>query len=463
MPSLNNRNNRQTYKQARLSRDPRFDGLFFTAVKTTGIYCRSICPASPPKEENVDYYSSAAQAAAAGFRPCLRCRPDSAPHSAAWQGSQATLNRAVRLIRDGALEQQSMAELASYLGISDRYLRRLFKDQMGVSPKVYALYQQCLFAKQLLHQTTLPIGQIALASGFNSIRRFNDCFKQNIKVTPSDIRRKTADSVKEVLSLKLFYRPPYDWSGMHQFWQGRILPAIETLDDNSYQRSFEFNGQQGSFKATHQPEQHCFDVAIQLADLKDLRQLVNNIRRILDLDANTEAIESHLKACVPNGFVISSGLRIPGIWDAFEAGIRAILGQQVSIQAARNLLNTLVENTGQQTAGLTYFPTPRDLLKSDLACLKMPGSRKATLHRFANHMIKSDTPENPDEWLAIKGIGPWTVNYIRMRGLSDPDVFLTGDSGIKNALRQFNLSEADFDASAAAPWRSYLTFQLWRQ
>ena len=455
--------NRQTYSQARLSRDPRFDGLFFTAVKTTGIYCRSICPASPPKEENVDYYPSAAQAAAAGFRPCLRCRPDSAPHSAAWQGSQATLNRAVRLIRDGALEQQTMAELADYLGISDRYLRRLFNDYMGVSPKTFALYHQCLFAKQLLHQTTLPIGQIAVASGFNSIRRFNDCFKQHIKVTPSDIRRKAADSVQDVLSLKLFYRPPYDWAGMHRFWQSRTLPAIETLGDHSYGRSFEFNGQKGTFKATHHPDQHYFDVAIQLADLKDLRQLVNNIRRILDLDANTEAIETHLKTCVPKGFTVSPGLRIPGIWDPFEAGIRAILGQQVSIQAARNLLNTLVDNTGQRVSGITYFPRPEDLLKSDLACLKMPGSRKDTLHRLANHMNTLDSVPNPDEWLAIKGIGPWTVNYTRMRGLSDPDVFLAGDSGIKNALRQYNLSEADFDAAAAAPWRSYLTFQLWRQ
>lgn len=203
--------NPEICQKARLSRDPRFDGKFFTAVKTTKIYCLPICPATTPKEKNVTYFATAVEAANAGYRPCLRCRPDSAPGSPAWKGVNTTLEKAIKLINDGALQDSSLEELANQLGIGDRYLRQLFKKNLGISPKGYALYQQCLFAKQLLHQTNLPIIQIALASGFNSVRRFNDCFQSQLSLTPSEIR-KSGGAKSKALKLQLYYRPPYDWS-----------------------------------------------------------------------------------------------------------------------------------------------------------------------------------------------------------------------------------------------------------
>lgn len=461
----------QVCQKARLSRDARFDGLFFTAVKTTGIYCRSVCPATPPKECNVVYFGTAVLAANAGFRPCLRCRPDSAPYSAAWLGSQALLQRAVKLIDDGALEQQSIKHFSTYLGVSDRYLRQLFVKYFGIAPKAYALYQQCLFAKQLIHQTRLPINQIAIASGFNSVRRFNDCFIKMIQITPSDIRRKTVHLDKHHLQLKLSYRPPYDWPGMQQFLASRLIPGVECIAAKSYTRTFEIESEgvnsKGHFIMTHLKEQNAFNVSIQFDDpshLACLRVVINNIRRLFDLDANTTMIENHLKTVMPKNFTIKQGLRIPGIWSPFEAGVRAIFGQQVSVKAARNLVIQTVEQLGELKHNNRYFPTPESIINSDLAFLKMPGARKNSLKNLAIHYTTTGNDQTDlNSWLSLKGIGPWTVNYSKLRGLSDPDVFLAGDSGVNNALKAININPSTFNSTNAAPWRSYLTFQLWSQ
>ncbi|WP_223789247.1 AlkA N-terminal domain-containing protein [Marinicella meishanensis] len=444
-------------RKARLSRDARFDGRFFTAVKTTGIYCRSICPATPPKETNVDYYATAHQAAAAGYRPCLRCRPDSAPNSAAWLGSQALLQRALRLLNAGALEHQTLSEFAQYLGVSDRYLRQLFVQHLGTAPKAYVLYQQCLMAKQLLHQTQLPINQIALACGFNSVRRFNDCFKQTIQLTPTAIRQAKPSTHNELM-LKLSYRPPYNWSQVHDFLAARLIPGLEQLTANRYGRTFDWPGGRGAFTATHQADQHAFVVKLQLSDISQLRWVINNIRRVLDLDADTAVIEAHLTEHLPTDFSLTHGLRIPGIWSVFEAGIRAILGQQISVTAAKNLVIQLVDQLGHQAGGQRWFPRPEDIAANDLAWLKMPGARKQTLRNLASHFVAQKEAADPDTWLAIKGVGPWTVNYAKLRGLSEPDVFLAGDLGVDKALQGHPIEPADL-----APWRSYFTFQLWSQ
>ncbi|TDR17437.1 DNA-3-methyladenine glycosylase 2 family protein [Marinicella litoralis] len=459
---------RQVCQNARLSRDARFDGLFFTAVKTTGIYCRSVCPATPPKESNVDYFATAVLAANAGFRPCLRCRPDSAPYSAAWLGSQALLKRAVRLIDDGTLERQSIKELATYLGVSDRYLRQLFVKHFGTAPKAYALYQQCLFAKQLIHQTRLPINQIAYASGFNSIRRFNDCFIKMIQITPSDIRRKSVTTDHQHLKLKLSYRPPFDWKSMQTFLAARFIPGIETVTDSTYGRTFETEWAgavySGYFEVEHLCGQNAFNVSIKFNELNHLaclRTVTNNIRRLFDLAANTDMIENHLLKMMPPDFKVKQGLRIPGIWSPFEAGVRAILGQQISVKAARNLVIETVNQLGVLKNNQRYFPTPEAVINSDLAFLKMPGSRKNSLKNLAHHCLSDNDQTDLDSWLALKGIGPWTVNYSKLRGISDPDVFLAGDSGINNALKALSINPSTFNPDAAAPWRSYLTFQLW--
>ncbi len=446
-------------QKARLSRDPRFDGRFFTAVKTTGIYCRTICPVPPPKEENVQYFETAIECAQAGFRPCLRCRPDSAPGSPAWQGMNTTLSRAIKLINEGALQGSSLRTLAQRLGISDSYLRQLFSKHLGVSPKTYALYQQCLFAKQLLHQTSLPINQVALASGFGSVRRFNDCFKAQLKLTPSSMR-KTPASISN-LKLKLSYRPPFDWYAMQRTLSQRAINQMEWCDKNSYGRAFHWHGSQGTFTAHHLADKNLFNVSINIDDIKQLQSVINNIKRILDLDVDMQVVEHDLNKSKLLNFPISNGLRLPGIWSMFEAGIRAILSQQVSIAAARGLVENLVCSLGQTTnCGKLLFPTPQEILKSDLNFLKIPNTRKQTLRNLAQHYLNSDEPNDAKQWFALKGIGPWTIAYAQMRGLSHPDIFLADDLGIKKALAD---SAKTFDASQASPWQSYLTFQLWKQ
>lgn len=446
-------------QKARLSRDPRFDGKFFTAVKTTGIYCRSICPAQPPKEQNVVYFATAIECANAGFRPCLRCRPDSAPDSPAWKGVSTTLDRAIRLINEGALQYDSVTVMAARLGISDRYLRQLFKKHMGMSPKAYALYQQCLFAKQLLHQTKLPITQVALASGFASVRRFNDCFQSQLKLTPTQVR-KADDSQVKSLQLTLHYRPPFNWPTMQNILKTRAVPDLEWCDEKSYGRTFDWLGCVGSFTAKHSESNNTFEVRLEVDDLRHLKAIIHNIRRILDLDVDMQLVEKDVQSCFTNDFIINSGIRLPGIWNLFEAGIRAILGQQISVVAARNLVETLVHSLGENVGDNRLFPTPQAIASSELAFFKMPASRKQTLRNLAQHYLDSENPNVPEQWLALKGIGPWTVEYAKLRGLSDPDVFLGGDLGVKKAM--VNL-KPNFALAQAAPWRSYLTFQLWSQ
>lgn len=443
-------------RQARLARDARFDGRFFVAVKSTGIYCRPICPATPPLERNVSYFDSAVAAARAGYRPCLRCRPDSAPDSPAWRGNQTTLERALRLIDEGALQHDSLARLCERLGIGERYLRQLFQQRFGVSPKRYALYRQCLFAKQLLHQTELPVTDVAYASGFRSLRRFNDAFKHQIGLTPRELRREPAISAP-TLTLRLAYRPPYAWQALRDFYLNRRIEGLEWVGERHYGRTITWGEARGHFTAEHRPEQHHFLVTLELDDLRALSPVVRNIRRSLDLDADIQTIEAHLAHSLP-GLALVEGLRLPGIWSLFEAGIRAILGQQVSVTAARRLVTTLVEALGESAGDRGhYFPTPERIAQDELAFLKLPGARRDTLRRFAEWYATNDNAHDPAAWTALKGIGPWTADYAAMRGAGYPDIWLGGDLGVKKALDELNGA----DPAAASPWRSYLTFQLW--
>lgn len=448
----------KVFQKARLSRDPRFDGKFFTAVKTTGIYCRSTCPATPPKEINVTYYMTAIQAAKDGYRPCLRCRPDSAPLSAAWLGKEAVFQRAIRLIDEGKMVELSLAEFAQFLGVSDRYLRGLFNKYLGTSPKKYQLYKQCLFAKQLIHQTQLPLADIAFASGFNSVRRFNDCFKKLIKMTPTEIRRSSSTATEQGLCVTLNYRPPFNWHQMLGFLQVRQIKGLEFIKKNSYGRTFTYQGQLGYFEINHLPHKYAFKVTLEMTELTHMRAVIANIRRVFDLNADTQVVEFHLNQMLPDSMTFQPGLRIPGIWDVFESGVRAILGQQVSVSAARNLVQILVDNLGLQVKDRLWFPTPEAVLSSDLSFLKMPQSRKNTLKNLAQTLI-NDPELSPDQWQCIKGIGPWTINYTKIRGLNDPDVYLAGDAGVKQAISKYQLDY--LNPEQAAPWRSYLTFHLW--
>ncbi|WP_144392542.1 Ada metal-binding domain-containing protein [Pleionea sediminis] len=453
------------FKTARLSRDPRFDGLFFIAVKTTGIFCRPICPAQLPKEENVCYFKTAIEAAREGFRPCLRCRPDSAPGSNPWQGVETSFNRAVKLIDEGFLTEHSIDKLSDKLGITDRYLRKLFHRYLGVSPIHYAQYQQCMFAKQLLHQSRLPISDIAIASGFNSVRRFNDCFKKMLKVRPSDIRKSTKSKTKledNRIHLTLSYRPPYDWEGLLSFLSTRQINHLEWFHDSEfnregYGRTFFLGDIHGDFFVSPVKDKSKLDIAIQLEDPSKLNGAVKLIQRILDLNSNASAIDQQLSPLFPKGSY-KTGIKIPQTASFFEAGIRAILGQQVSVKAAQNLVTRLVTELGQDyQENKKLFPTAMQIKSSSLDFLKMPQARRETLKSFADWYVKSDD-RKVENLLSIKGIGPWTVDYIRMRGLADTDVWLGSDLGIKNALKNHNII---LNAEAAKPWRSYLTFQVW--
>lgn len=441
----------QECQRARLARDVRFDGRFYIAVKSTGIFCRPICPANLPKEENVEYYVDKAQALQAGYRPCLRCRPDSAPSSWAWKGVEATLQRAIDLIEQGVLNSSSLLQLSERLGISDRYLRQLFQTHLGMSPKQYALFQQLMFAKHLLHSSSISVTEIAFASGFNSVRRFNDAFKQVLKLTPSQIRKQDKPPQGSNF-IDLAYKGPLDWHHMLDFYRLRAVEGVELIRDSSYQRSFVLQHTSGWFKI--EPlKPGVMRAEFELDDTRKLKALVGQLRRMFDLDTDVLSIERQLHKLEPE-LVRQTGIRIPGVWSCWEAGVRAILGQQVSIKAAIGQLNLLVATL--QPQGVKHFPTPQEVASADLSFLRMPQSRKETLHRFAEFM--RDNPDAPlNDWLDLKGIGPWTVNYARLRGASEPDCFLDGDLVVKKALNQF----PNINPKSVAPWGSYATFHCW--
>ncbi|GGA88266.1 3-methyladenine DNA glycosylase [Neiella marina] len=451
-------------RTARLARDARFDGQFFVAVKTTGIFCRPICPATPPQEANVSYIADAAQALQQGYRPCLRCRPDAAPNSWAWRGVETTVQRAIQLIQQGELQANNLAQLSARLGITDRHLRQLFQRFVGMSPKQYDNHRRLLLAKQLLHETQLPMMQVALASGFNSLRRFNDAFANTLQLQPSQIRRQSSSKSAAGLRLIQSYRPPFDWSRMLDFYRARAIGGLEWVDDQRYRRAFTIDDQSGWFEVRHHDNQNALELTIELTKLSQLPALIQHVRRLFDLDADSFEIDRHLQqAGLARGFI--AGVRLPGIWDTFEAGVRAILGQQVSIKAARNLVQQLVDELGQSLDSSTAhdaalnrcFPTAQAIADSELMFLRMPDSRRQSLKRFARYYQQA-SDHNPDDWLALKGIGPWTVNYAKLRGLSDPDIFLSSDLGVKNALKAQQLV---LEPAQLSPWGSYATFQLW--
>ncbi|WP_070968988.1 Ada metal-binding domain-containing protein [Vibrio sonorensis] len=443
--------NRDQCQKARMARDARFDGAFYIAVKTTNIFCRPICPANLPKEENVEYFHDQSQALNAGYRPCLRCRPDSAPRSYAWKGVETTFERAINLIEQGALREGSLSQLAERLGISDRYLRQLFKRYLGVSPKQYALYHQLMFAKQLLHQSKMSITDIAFASGFRSVRRFNDAFLKTLQLSPSQIRGKTAvgDSSHQIL---LTFKGRIDWDRTLDFYRLRAVEGIEKVDDVSYERHACI-GDTKAWIRVQKATDHSLLLEYKIEDITRLNLLVRRVRRVFDLDVDLTSVEKHLLHVSPK-LVRYSGIRIPGVWSTWEAGVRAILGQQVSVKAAITHLNHLVSNLGD--GDNHAFPTPQQVRDGDVSFLKMPNSRKETLQRLASWVC--DNPEGSvSDWLTLKGIGPWTVNYALLRGQSESNRFLSDDLVVKHALKKF----PELNAETVSPWGSYATLHCW--
>ena len=452
--------------KARLSRDPRFDGRFFVAVKTTGIFCRPICPARLPKEENVTYFQHATQAMAQGYRPCFRCRPDSAPRSAAWKGVGATINRALSLLSVIPIER--VADIAARLGISERYLNKLVVNAVGIPPKQFQNMQRALFAKQLIQQTHLSMTDIAITAGYQSLRQLQRAIEQYCATSPTQLRKRETVQQKTI-SLFLSYRPPYNWPYVRDFLATRAIEGMERVTQESYERYFSCKENLGFFKAVHDDVRHGFKLFIDLSDLSSLHTTIENIKQVLDLHADPLLIEQSLVQSGLSPEKLTPGLRLPSAWSVFESGCRAIVGQQVSVKAAIGQVTLLVHQLGKKVSTVTpyksdkrdtsecySFPTPDDVAENSLEFLRMPQARKEAVRDFARLFANGNTPKHEDI-LAIKGVGPWTLDYLKMRGERNPDIYLGGDLIVRKMAQQFPVQP-----EKAAPWRSYLTLQLWQ-
>lgn len=480
----------QTCEQARLSRDPRFDGLFFTAVTSTGIYCRPVCPANAPKPANITYYPNAAAAEAAGFRPCLRCRPELAPEDGSWRRGDATVARALKLIEQGELDQQPLAALAERVHVGERQLRRLFVERLGASPIAVHGTRRLLFAKQLLSETSLPITEIALAAGFGSVRRFNASFQHAYRMPPRQLRKLPdgqLDAPGDSLRLRLGYRPPYDLPAMLDFLRGRALPGVEQVDAQSYTRviAADAEGAPGWLRVSAWPsDANALQLEVATPLATRLLQLVAQVRRMFDLDADPDAISAVLSADPRLRPLLRKrpGLRQPSGWDGFEIAVRAVLGQQISVAAARTFAARVAQHYGTTLAeehavhGLTHlFPTPQQLVDADLVALGVIGSRADTIRGIAAALLEGRVDFRPERtladfverWTALKGIGPWTAHYLAMRGLGHPDAFPAEDLVLQNMVPNdgSRLSTRALRARAEhwRPWRAYATIQLWRE
>ncbi len=457
-------------RRARLARDPRFDGEFFLGVRSTGIFCRPICPARLPAERNVSYFRHAAQAAEAGFRPCLRCRPESAPGSPAWLGSATTVGRALQLINAGALNHDSVASLASRLGVGERYLRKLFLRELGVPPQTVARHQRLQFARKLLAETGLPITEVAFAAGFRSVRRFNSAVQESHRTTPSELRRRrrSLDEVEGEISLQLHFRPPYDWPGVLNFFGRHAITGVETVDDHSYRRNIRCANGDGSFTVRQQPGRNALLLSLRLPDPEQLMPTVACVRRMFDLDANPAVITRALGTDPGLAGLLDdvAGIRSPCHLSPFEAAFRAVVGQQVSVAAARTVCGRLAEACRESGTAVT-FPTAAAVAALPDQHFAMPGRRRDTLRSLCQAFAGREQDLTVDDLAPLAGIGPWTLSLVEMRGFGNPDVFPKGDLGLIKAWRQVAQASPEAKESAIAtaswrPWRSYAANLLWR-
>ncbi len=465
-----------------VARDPRFDGVFFVGVHTTGVYCRPICPARTPGRTRCAFFASPAQAEHAGFRACFRCRPELAPNAAAetpasTDAIDALVERVAHRINEGALNDRSIDELATELGVSARHLRRATESRLGVSPVELAQTRRLALAKQLLQDTALPITAIAFAAGFGSVRRFNAMFSEKMGTPPSEIRRKHAAAASETITLRLDYRPPYDWSRFLGFLRGRAIPGVERVGEREYRRVVHIAGKVGEIAVTPARDRDALELALAPALLPVVMPLVARVRRMFDLDARPDLIDRQLgrDALLAPMIAARPGLRLPGAIDPFEASIRALLGQQVSVAAATTLAGRFAAQFGTRIADSELcfrFPTPEEVASAGpdrIVKVGMPMARAHAIHGFAlalaTNAISLDHAAELEPFVAqlceLKGIGPWTAHYLAMRALHIPDAFPASDLGIQKALRRTGPKAAEARAHAWRPYRSYAVMHLW--
>ena len=477
----------EVYERARLARDARFDGQFYVGVKTTGIYCRPICPANSPKPENVAFYPSAAAASEAGFRPCLRCRPESAPGTPAWSGTSTTVRRGLWLISSGALDDGNVEQLADRLGVTSRHLRRLFTKHLGASPLAVAHTQRLHFAKRLIDETSLPMSHIASAAGYGSIRRFNDAFRNTYGRSPRDLRR--AGEQSELagrtanLTVRLPCRAPFDWQTLLGFFRARATPGVEFVTDEVYRRTMSFDGEHGIVQIEPDSRDGYLSLTLLGVNTNVLFETVQKAREVFDLDAPMAEISSTLGEDATLSAMLreNPGVRVPGAWDGFELTIRAILGQQVSVKAATTLAGRIAGRYGEEIAHSRenearelgrLFPTPERLSRARFNDIGIVGSRAETIRRVATAVVRGDlhfdAAQDPQDFCealqSIRGIGDWTAQYVAMRALKNPDAFPGSDLGLIKAVahpERVTPRELMTRAEKWRPWRAYAAMLLW--
>jgi AraC family transcriptional regulator, regulatory protein of adaptative response / DNA-3-methyladenine glycosylase II len=470
------------------TRDRRFDGHLFVGVTSTGIYCRPICPAKTAKFQNCRFFQSAAAAQEAGFRACLRCRPEISPEVAGWRGTSNTVSRALAFIAEGFLDQDdaSVDALAQRLGMGERHLRRLFQEHLGASPFTVAQTRRILFAKQLIHETRLPMSDVAMASGFGSVRRFNDTFQKLYRRPPSQLRRRSkhkfASPLHPAVTLHVAYQPPYDWNSFLAYLEARAIDGVEEVQNGRYRRTVSFEGSDGMVEVFDNPGRHGLAVKIQLLSVRALSAVALRVRRMFDVYADVNSIGVHLSSDRALARLIAKrpGLRAPGGWDGFELAVRAILGQQITVEAARQLAGKLVRICSQPSTTLSretlayVFPSAELVASSDLSSVGMPRSRKQTLQLMAKTVAANprffESPGSCEEVIArlraIPGVGDWTAQYIALRAFHQADAFPVTDIGILRGAASLNgtamsASQLLGRAEMWRPWRAYAAQHLW--
>ena len=465
--------------RALAARDPRFDGVFFVGVSTTGIYCRPICPARTPGRARCTFYATAALAEAAGFRACFRCRPELAPGDGPVDAVDRLVATAAARIAEGALNERSVDELAAELGVSARHLRRAMEARLGVSPVALAQTRRLALGKQLLHDTALPITDVAFAAGFRSVRRFNAAFASRMGAAPSAVRRAAGKAGAGAIALRLDYRPPYDWDRLLEFLRGRAVPGVERVEAGTYRRVVHLGGQTGAITVRRAYDARALRLELDPALLPVVMPLVARVRRMFDLDARPDVIARVLRRDPALAAMVAArpGLRLPGAIDPFEASVRALLGQQVSVAAATTLAGRFAAKLGAPAVaeGLTHrFPTAAEVAAAGddaIATIGLPRTRARAIHALAmavaGSAVRLDPPRELDpfvaELVALPGIGPWTAHYLAMRALHLPDAFPAADLGIQKALGRAGARAAEARAEAWRPYRSYAVIHLWTQ
>ncbi len=474
--------------KAILSRDTRFSGRFFVGVVTTRVYCRPGCPAPLPKPKNMRFYAYAAAAEDAGFRPCRRCRPETAPGSPVWDGTSATVSRALKRIFDGD-PHESVEALSERLGLGSRHLRRLFAEHVGASPASLQRTHRVHFARRLLDETSLPIADVAFAAGFESVRRFNDAMRATFRRTPTELRRASREKERapetgmpeRTLTLRLPVRAPFDAPSLFSFLEERALPGVESIRGHAYSRTIESRGKAGILTVSHELGQDFLHLSLNFSPGPNLLDLVRRAGRIFDVDADPLAIGDVLSRDPLLAPLVAArpGLRVPGAWDPFEIAVRAILGQQVSVRGARTLAGRLVATFGRalprgDADGLTHlFPPPAVLAAADLSRIGVPRARANAIRALARAVhtkkVELSAPRGLDDLeqrlCALPGIGSWTAQYVALRAFGEPDAFPAGDLGLRRALEAAGVSaEASALRARAASWspfRAYATLHLW--